>query len=129
MKRILLACALTTMTATASYGQMSAEDLAHAPAASPEAAAKMFSNIGYYVGVLNRCGTPVDMKLMAPLFRKIGKARRQLLFASINEGQTRAGALPPYQYAPGSSECNEATAGYNNAMASIQVLLPLLSKR
>ena len=128
MKRILLACVLTMM-ATASYGQMSTEDLAHAPTASPEAAAKMFSNIGYYVGVLNRCGTPVDMKLMAPLLKKIGKARRQLLFASIGEGQARADALPPYQYAPGSNECNEATAGYNNAIASIQVLLPLLSKR
>jgi hypothetical protein len=128
MKRVLLACVLMT-TATLSYGQMSKEDIAHAQAASPEAAAKMFGDIGYYVGILNRCGTPVDMKMMAPFLKRFNKLQRKQLFASIGEGQARADALPAYSYVPGSSECTSATTGYTNAMASLQALLPLLSKR
>jgi hypothetical protein len=128
MKRTLLACALMT-TAILSYGQMSKEDLAHAQAESPEVAAKMFGDIGYYMAILNRCGTPVDMKMARPFLKRFNKLQRQQLLASIGEGQARADALPPYSYVAGSSECASATAGYTNAMTSLQALLPLLSKR
>ncbi|MGP0058866.1 MAG: hypothetical protein ACLPID_06240 [Beijerinckiaceae bacterium] len=127
MRRILLACLLMAAT-TASYGQMRNEDLTALPRASPEAATKLFSEAGYYMAVLRRCGTSVDLALFTPLLKRFGKWQKQLN-AGVLAGQERANALGAFEYFPGSSECTSATTGYNNALSSIQALMALLPKR
>lgn len=131
MKRILLAC-LVMFAATAAHAQMSSEALLGTPTttpetAVPEGAGKLFSDAGYYMAILRRCGTPVDMALFKPMLRKFGK-QQKLLAAGMLAGQERANALGAFEYVPGSSECNTATAGYNTALTSIQAMMALLPK-
>jgi hypothetical protein len=125
MKKILLALALMPV-AQGAYGQ-SPQDLARLQA-SPEAA-KAFSEIGYYMAILNRCGTPVEMERVAPLVRRFNKGQQARLFAAIDEGQARVNEMPAFDYVPGTTPCLNARADYDKTLGNIETFLSVMQKR
>jgi len=125
MKKILLVCMFMTF-AQGAYGQ-SQQDLARVQA-SPEAA-KAFSDIGFYMGILNHCGTPVDMQKVAPLVRRFNRAQQARLFASIDEGQARVNALPVFDYVAGTTPCLNARADYERTMERIETFFSVMQRR
>jgi hypothetical protein len=124
MKKILFAFVLAAFAQSA-HAQ-SPQDLARLQ--DSPAAAKAFSEIGYYMAILNRCGTPVEMERITPLVRRFNRAQQARLLAAIDEGQARVNAMPVFDYVPGTGPCVSARADYERTLGNIDTFLAAMPR-